>query len=212
MSYCTNCGKEMTSPKICEHCGVKKDKTHYFCSWCGTLIDANAKICPNCHEPKKNDSAIMKVLCYIFTFFCLILAIASTDNLIALLCFLLTAILASPFTKKMLIKTTHKNISHRNLLVRARIIATILLFFIAFGAIPSSESNNSVSNDTNNNEVVQSGDIELTDMQIKTLVATALYDEIDDNFSSSLDPGATTFEIANIEKESSKYIVYGNHY
>lgn len=43
MKYCTNCGKDI-SGKICSHCGVKQNKTHLFCAWCGTAINANAAL------------------------------------------------------------------------------------------------------------------------------------------------------------------------
>lgn len=49
MNYCTNCGKE-SKKNVCPHCGVKRDKTHKYCAWCGNELEENAEICPNCKE------------------------------------------------------------------------------------------------------------------------------------------------------------------
>ncbi len=49
MKYCTNCGKE-NSKRICTNCGAKQNSIHKFCGWCGTELNQNAFVCPNCKE------------------------------------------------------------------------------------------------------------------------------------------------------------------
>ena len=51
--FCTNCGKE-SSKKVCPHCGVKRKRINKYCEWCGTELDINAMICPECKEKVKD--------------------------------------------------------------------------------------------------------------------------------------------------------------
>lgn len=212
MAYCTNCGKETSAKKVCEHCGVKKNKTHNFCEWCGTALDPNAKICPNCKEPKKSGPAIMRVLGYVFSVMCL-MWVFSGYPVAGTVCFALVAILALPVTKKVIIKATHNNLNLRKILVPVRVIAVVVLFVIALSYVPVSEREETDS-EINRDQASQSEEVELTEAEIEKIVGNALYNKISNNknYRSSLDPGATKYKIASIEDEGDKYVVYGNGY
>lgn len=142
MAYCTNCGKEMTAKKVCEHCGVKKNKTHNFCEWCGTALDQKAKVCPNCQEPKKAGTAVGKAISTFFAVLFLILALGSIgQSFVAGICFLLFALLLLPFTKGLIRKATHNNMKLRKTLKPVRVIVLIALFLIGGSALPESDTN-----------------------------------------------------------------------
>ena len=142
MVYCTNCGKEMTAKKECEHCGVRKNKTHHFCAWCAAPLDPKAKVCPHCQEPKKTGTVMGKAVSTVFAALFLILALGAIgQSFVAGICFLLFALLLLPFTKELLQKATHSNLKLRKVLKPVRIIVLIALFLIGGSALPESDAN-----------------------------------------------------------------------
>lgn len=142
MAYCTNCGKEITAKKVCEHCGVKKNKTHNFCEWCGTALDQKAKLCPNCQEPKKAGTVVGKAVSTFFVVLFLISAIGAIGkSFVAVICFLLLALLLLPFTKGLIRKATHNNMKLRKSLKPVRVIVLVALFLIGCCALPESDTN-----------------------------------------------------------------------
>lgn len=141
MAYCNNCGKEMTAKKVCEHCGVKKNKSHNFCEWCGTALDPKAKICPNCQEPKKTGTAVGRAVSTFFAVLFLILALGSMgQSFVSGICFLLFALLLLPFTKGLIRKATHNNMKLRKALKPVRALVLIALFLIGGSALPESDT------------------------------------------------------------------------
>ena len=212
MAYCTNCGKEMTAKKICEHCGVKKNKTHNFCEWCGTALDQKAKVCPNCQEPKKVETVAGKAVSTFFAVLFLIGAIGAIgQSFVTAVCFLLFALLLLPFTKGLIRKATHDNMKLRKTLKPVRVIALIALLLIGGSALPETETSNNNA-EINSSQSTKSDYVELNEKEIDALVADALYKEIDGNknYRSNLDPGACKYEISSIEDEEKQYVVYGN--
>lgn len=142
MAYCTNCGKEMTAKKVCEHCGVKKNKTHNFCEWCGTALDQKAKVCPNCQEPKKVGTVVGKAVSTFFAVLFLIGAISAIgQSFVSGICFLLFALLLLPFTKGLIRKATHNNMKLRKTLKPVRVVVLIALILIGGSALPESDTN-----------------------------------------------------------------------
>lgn len=142
MAYCTNCGKETSAKKVCEHCGVKKNKTHNFCEWCGTALDQKAKVCPNCQEPKKVGTIVGKAISTFFAVLFLILALGSIgESFLAGICFLLFALLLLPFTKGLIRKATHNNMKLRKTLKPIRVIVLVVLFLVGGSALPESDTN-----------------------------------------------------------------------
>lgn len=212
MAYCTNCGKEMTDKKVCEHCGVKKNKTHNFCEWCGTALDQNAKVCPNCQEPRKVGTVVGKAVTTFFAVLFLIGAIGAIgQSFVSGICFLLFALLLLPFTQGLIRKATHNNMKLRKTLKPVRVVVLIALILIGGSALPESDTNDNNA-EINSNQSTESDYVELSEKEINALVADALYKEIDSNknYRSTLDPGATRYEISRIEDEEKQYVVYGN--
>ncbi len=142
MAYCTNCGKETFSKKVCEHCGVKRNKTHHFCEWCGNALDPKAKACPNCAEPKKSGTFIGKA---ISTFFAVLFIVAALvgigESLVTGISFLLFGLLLLPVTKDFIRKITHNNMKLRKILKPARVMVLVVLFFVGGAALPESDTN-----------------------------------------------------------------------
>lgn len=130
MAYCTNCGKETSAQKVCEHCGVKRNKAHKFCEWCGTAIEPKAKVCSNCGEPKKASSFIGKTVRIILAAFLLLYGLISFGDSAFLALFIaLVGILLLPFAQRLFRKATHNNQKLRKMIAR---IATPVLAVLVF--------------------------------------------------------------------------------
>ena len=140
MAYCSNCGKESVAKKFCEHCGIKKGQNHNFCEWCGTSIAPQEKNCPSCQEPKKNGTIAGKIIGYFFAVIFFIAALGNIgESFVAGVCFLLFALLLSPFANGLIRKATHDNMKLRNTLKIVRIIVLIVLLIIGGANLPESE-------------------------------------------------------------------------
>lgn len=137
MRYCTNCGAE-TNEKICTACGVKNNKSHNYCYWCGNPINANASICTSCHESVRNLGTpllfklvdVGLVLLNLF-FFCGFVFV--DGNLPAGIIHLIAIILLLPFVSKWIKGVSHdkKNKKFvRNLMYTGRVLVVIVLFVV----------------------------------------------------------------------------------
>lgn len=127
--YCTNCGAK-SSKKICENCGVRKNRTHNFCAFCGEKLSEKASICTNCKEPVKVESPIWNILNLIFAVLILgmfVLTLYADEPMIS---FLLSALCCFPFTKEFIRKATTGKIGLRNVLNISRIVVAILFLYI----------------------------------------------------------------------------------
>lgn len=133
MPYCTNCGKE-TSRKLCQHCGVKMQKTHHYCTWCGTKLDEHATICPNCQEPvhtRKIGTFISVILICLFGVFALFSLTAEKNgktNFSAAIILVIGIVLLLPIVKQSLLKMTHNNKKIRPILSIGRGMIVMALF------------------------------------------------------------------------------------
>ena len=137
MAYCTNCGKETSAKKFCEHCGVKQNKKHNFCAWCGTEFEVNVKVCPNCKEPKRIGTGIGKlfrvlaaaVILFVGVIYTLTAIISLPEGMVPAIVTLLIGILILPFTQRLFHKATHKHLKLRKV-VRwiAPVVLTVALF------------------------------------------------------------------------------------
>ena len=139
MAYCTNCGKETTAKKVCEHCGVKHQKNHCFCSWCGSPLDPNGKVCPNCKEPKKIGSFIGKIfrvllaiiILFIGMLYTIVSLISAPDTLLPGIIILLVGIVTLPFSQKLLHKWTHNKLQLRKIIKWLAPPLLVIIFFLA---------------------------------------------------------------------------------
>jgi hypothetical protein len=121
MAYCTNCGKETSAKKVCEHCGVKHNKKHNFCTWCGTAFEPNMKVCPNCNEPKRIGSLIGKIFRVLFAvivifvglLYSLLSLLSLPDMIFPAIIILLGGIVILPFSQSFLHRATHSNLQLR---------------------------------------------------------------------------------------------------
>lgn len=130
MAYCTNCGKESSAKRVCEHCGVKKNKKHNFCQWCGTELDRKAKTCPNCGEPKKAISFLGKVFQRFFGgFFIFYGLLYMMQSFLPALLVLLVGVLLLPSAQMAFRKATHSNLKLRKII---NLIATPVLAVVLF--------------------------------------------------------------------------------
>lgn len=130
MKYCTNCGKE-NSKRICINCGAKQNSIHKFCGWCGTELNQNAFVCPNCHERIKKGAfvKVSNIIGIILACFLAYGTIAAQNEYrfyylipLAIIIFLLT-----PFAISLIQNNSKKPI--KLLLHIARIALIIILFF-----------------------------------------------------------------------------------
>lgn len=147
MYYCTNCGKE-SKTKICNHCGVKNNRVHNYCSWCGEKLNEHAAMCPNCKETVKSGClpTVASVLAIPWFILNIVLfwgfAFIEHEVLVAIL-FLVVAIASIPFIGRFITRKTHNN--KRKKLIRlgialSRIVLAVSLFFIATDIIMSKEN------------------------------------------------------------------------
>ena len=142
MTYCTNCGKETSARKICEHCGVKKNKKHNFCEWCGTAFEPNTKVCPNCKEPKRIGSIIGNAFRLLFAIIIIFVGFVYTmsgllslpEGLLPGLIVLLIGIAILPSSQRILYKITHNNLQYRKTI---RLVATPVLIIVLFFSMNS---------------------------------------------------------------------------
>ena len=66
MSYCRNCGKEISDDaSYCLYCGVRQKNN--FCRDCGKEIPSNAVFCPHCGSRQKDDTTLSSLLNHIFS-------------------------------------------------------------------------------------------------------------------------------------------------
>lgn len=138
--HCTNCGEE-TKGKVCLKCGVKQNKVHNFCRWCGETVVENAVICPQCGEQIKPKAfaSIMKVIAAIvripvFSIFLLIsfsyLKRAPLWFLILVFIGLAGLILSLPKTTGWIEKITHKKNKLRKIFKATKSASIFVLFII----------------------------------------------------------------------------------
>ena len=142
MKYCRNCGKETTA-KICPHCGASTKKSNKYCGWCGTEVDSNAVVCPNCHE-KTKDSLMAKlsnILGVVAAVFLVIMGLAfGTENAtMTTVMFIVAAVLLLPFIKNLIRKVTFGKKSLRMILSLGRIALVIVLLVGGCSAMPEAE-------------------------------------------------------------------------
>lgn len=107
MYYCTNCGKE-SKTKICNHCGVKNNRVHNYCSWCGEKLNAHAVMCPNCKEAVKK-GFFSKIPSALWIFFCLFMFSGHTfidGNIRAGLLYIPSGLVALPFVGRFIKRIT----------------------------------------------------------------------------------------------------------
>ncbi|MBQ3519667.1 MAG: hypothetical protein IJA31_10145 [Clostridia bacterium] len=127
VKYCTNCGKESKN-KTCEHCGVKMNKTHLFCMWCGSELSENASICPNCKEKTKPLSSIPGVVLAIILFVAALLS----DPVVLKILLIALGILFLPFMRRILKQKTVGNQKKRKIIsiVTAIVVVVALSAFV----------------------------------------------------------------------------------
>lgn len=147
MSYCTNCGYN-SEKNICVNCGVKNNKKHNYCYFCGNNLDPNATICPQCKEsiktPKK--SIILDIiLLTISLFFFIIFVVMDSNfnysgyeiNLKKTIFFsILSVILALPLFKNLIRKKFYYKHSLKRILNVTRYILIVTLSIISFAVFP----------------------------------------------------------------------------
>lgn len=108
--FCSNCGAE-TRQSICQNCGVKNNKVHKFCYWCGAPIDENAYICLTCRE-KVNAVKPFKLKVGRILLIILSLGFAgkflSDSRFSAAVVFFVAAVLAVPVWRNIIAHATHK--------------------------------------------------------------------------------------------------------
>lgn len=133
MKYCTNCGQE-TKKKICASCGVKNNKVHKYCGYCGNALDENAGKCPNCGNKTKR-SKLPTILLFILGVVSFVSAYffpPNADNKpTAFILFIISGLLCMPFISAIIQKTGAPNqkIHKASQIVRGILIVT--LFFAA---------------------------------------------------------------------------------
>lgn len=132
MKYCTNCGKE-SRKGICENCGVKNNKVHLFCGWCGEQLNANANICPNCKTKIKPGalSKIYKIIALLLVPFALVLLVLGANSRTKFngICFIVSTILLLPFVGNFIYSITNKK-STRIILSTTRILLVLFLVLV----------------------------------------------------------------------------------
>lgn len=140
--FCTNCGAP-SQKKICPNCGVKRNKTHNFCAWCGLAIDPNAKKCPHCQEPVRTSvvEKIFTVFIFIYCFFVFIYAIVGRWGaaeiaeekqiyvVLTRIAYLLAGVTILFATRKIIFRWTHNKYKIR---FAVRVLC-ILMSFVFFG-------------------------------------------------------------------------------
>ena len=141
-SFCTNCGKE-SNKKVCPYCGVKRNTTHQFCSWCGNPISENAVICTSCKENVNGADMsklfkIIRVLCLIALFFAMAMSFLTSAYLSGVL-FAFAIIFLLPFVKNIVITATHNKQTIRKPLNVMRIFLVIVLAVIGMATQPETE-------------------------------------------------------------------------
>ena len=143
MKYCKNCGKE-TSKKICSHCGTNSKKANNYCGWCGSAINKEVIICPNCHEKQKSGIGIIlcNIVCSIFSLIFAFMAIGfiTEGAFISTILFFVLAILMLPFIQNSIRKSTFGNNGKRKLFSLVRVLAIIIVFVAATVTIPQTET------------------------------------------------------------------------
>ena len=141
-SFCTNCGKE-SNKKVCPHCGVKRNTTHQFCSWCGSPISENAVICTSCKENVNGADVsilfkIIRVLGLIALFFAMVMSFLTSAYLSGVF-FAFAIIFLLPFVKNIVITATHNKQTIRKPLNVIRIFLVIVLAVIGMATQPETE-------------------------------------------------------------------------
>ena len=109
-------------------------KTHHYCSWCGTKLDEHAAICPNCQEPvrtRKIGNLISVILICLFGVFALFSLGAEKNgktNFPAAIILVIGIVLLLPIVKRLLLQMTHNNKKMRPILSISRGILVMALF------------------------------------------------------------------------------------
>lgn len=140
--YCTNCGAE-SSKKICQKCGVERDKTHLYCKWCGNEIKERATICVSCGEKVKK-TGVDRFVSLIFGLVTLLLIAYTaitviTGDYVATAILVVGIIILLPFVKEIIRKNTIGKNGLRIGLNIARIFIVVVLFFLAQNFIEATE-------------------------------------------------------------------------
>lgn len=139
--YCTNCG-ENSNKKICSSCGVKKDKIHKYCKYCGSELNENASICTNCSEKIQNGFGenLLNVIDYILIIIGILFGIScfysktltNIDNTFSGITFILMSILLFPKIRKKIKELYYNKKSIKNVLYVLRIVLIVILFCLSF--------------------------------------------------------------------------------
>lgn len=147
MNYCTNCGAE-THAKICTACGVKNNKTHRYCYWCGSEINDNASICTACHESVKNLGSpmffkVIDIALILLNLFFVFGFVFIDGNIGVGVFHIMAIVVLLPFVSKWIRRISFK--SNRRKLVRnglyaLRVIIVIVLFLVGLGVALTGES------------------------------------------------------------------------
>ena len=140
--FCTNCGKE-SSKKVCPHCGVKRKRINKYCEWCGTELDINAMICPECKE-KVKDAKLFTILSNIILLlpvYFLVSSILFFPLPSVIVMFLVGTILISPFCTKMVRKITHEKQFLRPVLHAIQIILVLVIVGVGSETITDKSQN-----------------------------------------------------------------------
>lgn len=134
MKYCTNCGQP-TKKKICPHCGVKRNRVHKYCGWCGTELNQHAMICTACNESIKPSiiSRFFDVINILFSFICVLFVWASITvyEIPSAILLFLCAILSFPTIKKGIRSYTIQHKTKRIILYLVRFLTICILFVIS---------------------------------------------------------------------------------
>lgn len=142
MNYCGNCGQE-TGKKICPHCGNNARKANRFCKWCGQEVDANAIVCPHCHEKLKEGfgAKLGRVLGIAAAALFILFAIgfAQEGGVVSAVFFVVAALLLLPFAKNAIRKATHGKKGARSAMSFARSAVIVIAIIVAFTALPEAE-------------------------------------------------------------------------
>ena len=144
MTYCTNCGKE-NSKKICPHCGVKRNKMHKYCEWCGNEIAEKAIICTNCGEKIKGGKIkgffkLLLVALLLMMLATLLFSTPVTSPVPSTFFMLAALILLLPFVKRIIRKYTVGKKRLKTILKTARILLVAAFFVIGMKFWPTYEA------------------------------------------------------------------------
>ena len=135
-----------------------------YCSKCGTEIDSNCKICPNCESPivenavvtedvpkkKKIAATIGNIVLYIIGVFILLFAFVYIgESILTGVCFILSALFAFPFTLSVIKTFKGKEEILHKIFSKIRIFAFIILFIVGCFIAPDIDTDDNTPTDQN---------------------------------------------------------------